>query len=214
MANTFRSQRLVYRAVEENDDDKAFLHSLVTDSENFANFDPQLLKPFSKKDSEKYFANFPEKLLAVLICLPITPSKTLEEEPSSEGTKVLRPIGFIGLQKIESYNLHHRHSNLFLFIGKTEQRKGYGGEAIEWILKWAFEMRGLHRVSIGYMAWNLDAGRLYERLGFVEEGRERECFFFEGGWWDKVVLGMLEGEWRAREAGKREKKKVGGEGGV
>jgi hypothetical protein len=48
MANTFRSQRLVYRAVEENDDDKAFLHSLVTDSENFANFDPQLLKPFSR----------------------------------------------------------------------------------------------------------------------------------------------------------------------
>jgi RimJ/RimL family protein N-acetyltransferase len=115
----------------------------------------------------------------------------------------LKPIGFIGLQKIAEYDLHHRNSDLFLYIEKAKQRKGYGGEAIEWALKWGFDMRELHRVSIGYIGWNPDAGRLYERLGFVQEGRERECFFSQGRFWDKVVMGMLEGEWRALEAKRR-----------
>jgi hypothetical protein len=39
-------------------------------------------------------------------------------------TKVLEPIGTIGLDKI-------RNCNVFVFVEEGEQRKGYGDEAVE-----------------------------------------------------------------------------------
>jgi RimJ/RimL family protein N-acetyltransferase len=65
-----------------------------------------------------------------------------------KGADKLKPIGVVGLGGLPALGLHHSHSGIFLFIEKGEQRKGYGGEAIEWVLKWAFETRGLHRVGI------------------------------------------------------------------
>jgi RimJ/RimL family protein N-acetyltransferase len=121
----------------------------------------------------------------------------------------LKPIGIIGLDKIEEKNAQHRNSNIFIFIEKGKQGKGYGGEAIRWVLRWAFKTRGLHRVGIAYAGWNEGAGRLNARLGFVGEGREREALFWAGMWWDKIGLGILEGEWREREERRRREGEVG-----
>jgi RimJ/RimL family protein N-acetyltransferase len=54
-------------------------------------------------------------------------------------------------------------------------------------------------VGISYYGWNPGAGRLYEKLGFKEEGRERELFWMGGKRWDKIRMGMLESEWAARK---------------
>jgi RimJ/RimL family protein N-acetyltransferase len=82
-------------------------------------------------------------------------------------------------------------------ICREEQGKGYGSEAIKWVLEWGFLAAGLHRVSIACFSFNEGARRLYERLGFVVEGRAREVVWKNGGWHDSIMMGMLEGEWRA-----------------
>ena len=74
------------------------------------------------------------------------------------------------------------------------------------MLEYAFRRAGLHRVEIKVFAWNVGAVRLYQRLGFVVEGREREKYWHEGAWRDYVVLGILEGEWWAREMGEVKEK--------
>ena len=78
------------------------------------------------------------------------------------------------------------------------QSQGYGTEAIEWVLQWGFEMAGLHRIEIGCFGWNDGARRLYERMGFVTESRQREKLWWKGTWWDLIEMAMLEGEWRGR----------------
>jgi RimJ/RimL family protein N-acetyltransferase len=83
-------------------------------------------------------------------------------------------------------------------ICREEQGKGYGTEAIKWALEWAFLAGGLHRVGIGCFSFNEGARRLYERLGFVVEGRAREIVWKNGCWHDVIEMGMLEGEWRER----------------
>jgi hypothetical protein len=40
--------------------------------------------------------------------------------------------------------------------------------------------------------------KLYERLGFVAEGRRREDTWFSIGWHDGGELGMLDREWLAK----------------
>lgn len=57
---------------------------------------------------------------------------------------------------------------------------------------------GLHRMRIGCFSFNEGARRLYEQLGFVLEGRNREAVWKNGAWYDIIDMGMLEGEWRER----------------
>ena len=117
-----------------------------------------------------------------------------------EGEEAKEPIaiGHIALTAPSPLAVHHRDTPIALGIAATYRGKGYGREAIEWALDYAFAMLGMHRVSIGYSAWNEGAGRLYARMGFVEEERRRQARWFRGRWWDSVGLGMLEEEWRER----------------
>lgn len=75
------------------------------------------------------------------------------------------------------------------------QGKGYGSEAIRWGLNHAFKRAGLHKVRIRAFEWNDGAVRLYERIGFKHEGREREALWHEGRFWDSIEMGMIDREW-------------------
>lgn len=97
---------------------------------------------------------------------------------------------------------HHRHSEIGIEIAKAYQGQGFGTEAINWTLKFAFEEAGLHKVNIGCFEYNTEARRLYERLGFKVEGIGREMFRFQGKWWDDYTLGMLDREWEELQAKK------------
>ena len=77
------------------------------------------------------------------------------------------------------------------------QNKGYGAEAINWALDWAFRFGGFHRVEISTVSYNERAMHRYTRLGFVEEGRRREAYWYDRKWYDVVSYSMLEGEWTA-----------------
>jgi RimJ/RimL family protein N-acetyltransferase len=56
--------------------------------------------------------------------------------------------------------------------------------------------RRLHKISLTVLAENHAARRLYEKVGFVEEGRLREVFRRDGQWLDKVTMGLLGDELR------------------
>ena len=53
----------------------------------------------------------------------------------------------------------------------------------------------MHRVSIAAFSFNEGAVRLYQRLGFVLEGRTREVAWYNGKYHDTIEMGMLRDEW-------------------
>jgi RimJ/RimL family protein N-acetyltransferase len=61
----------------------------------------------------------------------------------------------------------------------------------------------IHRIRIGCFSYNTGAERLYKRPGFVEEGKIRQEIWFEGEFYDRIELGMLEDEWRELRSEKR-----------
>lgn len=193
MNSPFRSPRLIYRAVEDTQEDDAFMHSIQADAQAYANSNSTLLRPESRKASSKhrcYVAD--ETMLGVIICLAPT-------DPHQPTTPPV-PIGSISLTNPSPGDEHHRNSYISVDIIAQYQRQGYGSEAINWVLEWGFQMAGLHRIGIESYSWNDGAGRLYERLGFIQEGRRREALWYHGGWHDIVMYSLLEGEWRARQA--------------
>jgi len=188
MADVFKSARLIYRAVEENDGDNSFIHSLRLESGSRATNEPLMFKPVSKASSAKAAAGIRnESYLAVLICL-------------SEDDGAVTPIGRMDLHpEPEKEVKHHRNAEVGIQIKEEYQRKGYGTEAIEWILEWAFKYGGLHRVGMSSFSFSPGAQRLYERMGFVYEGAQREALWYNDGWHNLIFQSMLEDEWRKRQ---------------
>jgi RimJ/RimL family protein N-acetyltransferase len=195
----FKSNRLTYRAIEETDEDKAYMHLIRLDASSQANSNPRVLRPARKVDSDsytKYLAN--EALLGVMMCIP----NTNLEEGSKPGLSATTPIGYISLRAATPTMEHNRNSSITIEIEKEYQGKGYGSETILWVLEWAFMHAGLHRVHIGCFSYNTGAFKLYKKLGFEVEGRQREVAWHNGQWHDAMDLGMLEGEWRAKYGAK------------
>jgi RimJ/RimL family protein N-acetyltransferase len=55
----------------------------------------------------------------------------------------------------------------------------------------------MHSVQLMVFSYNKRAVRLYEKLGFVHEGRIRESLYYDFKWHDKIHYSMLDREWMA-----------------
>jgi RimJ/RimL family protein N-acetyltransferase len=144
------------------------------DPTDFANSNGRYLRPQSRKDAADYLKGVIEdSLLGAIICIP-------PKQPGEAAT----PIGTVHLSKLSPNHTHHRRTTLSIDIVKGYQGQGFGSEAIWWAVEWAFENAGMHRVAIGAFEYNYGARRLYERLGFVQEGIAREEIWYKGRFWD------------------------------
>lgn len=76
-------------------------------------------------------------------------------------------------------------------------RKGFGGEVTRLMLHYAFDILNLHRVQLHVWSDNAAGISIYRRAGFVEEGRLREAMRHDGRYFDFLVMGILDHEWRA-----------------
>lgn len=107
-------------------------------------------------------------------------------------------LGEIVLNEIDE---HSANANLRLSMRPGHRGRGFGGEAIELVLRHAFAEEspglGLHRVSLDVLSINPRAKMLYESLGFVVEGRLRHAHRDGEHWCDAILMGILEDEHRA-----------------
>ncbi|KAI2635879.1 putative GNAT family acetyltransferase [Hypomontagnella submonticulosa] len=184
----FRSARLVYRAVNDTPADEMFVHSIQRDAEAQSGSSYGLLRPESVNASNDIKRHIAEKcLLGAIVCLP----------PDGDSDDIAgEPIGIVCLKPVAPQHAHHRSSDISIDIARKYRGQGYGSEAIRWALWYGFQIAGLHRISIGTFSFNEGAVKLYARLGFTEEGRQRDFMWFNGGWHDHVMFSMLEDEWR------------------
>ncbi|KAK8061933.1 hypothetical protein PG994_008299 [Apiospora phragmitis] len=194
----FQSERLLYRPVEDNDEDKGFIHeAILSDPVSRAMGNPSLFVPVTREVSyAEIEAGMKGSLLGLLICLPGEESTSGDKK---NGDSNSTPIGFLFLHKyISDTTAHLRRTRISIQLAKPYQGKGYGTEAIRWVLAWTFQWAGLHRVEIAAASYNERAVKLYTKLGFTMEGRQREAVFMNGEWYDIVSFGILQHEWKAQ----------------
>ncbi|MEH7061166.1 MULTISPECIES: GNAT family N-acetyltransferase [Bacillus] len=104
-----------------------------------------------------------------------------------------RLIGFVAIHGIEWNN---RMGLLAIGIGEGNDRgKGYGREAINLILNYAFYELNLHRVGLDVISYNKAAIKLYKKMGFQMEGCMREAVQRDGECFDRIIMGILREEW-------------------
>jgi RimJ/RimL family protein N-acetyltransferase len=186
----YHSARLLYRAPEENPIDDAFFQALYGDPSIGSMASSALQRPLSTKERKEIRAEAEAMMfMSVMIC--IIPDEGSDKEPET--------IGAIFLKKQPPILTHNRTHEFGITIARQYQDKGYGTEAISWMLDWSFLTAGLHRVELMVFEWNERAQKVYQKLGFVPEGRRRECLWRGGRWWDCIHMGILAHEWEAKK---------------
>jgi RimJ/RimL family protein N-acetyltransferase len=93
-----------------------------------------------------------------------------------------------------------RVAELRIRIGDKEAwGHGLGTEACALLVAFGFEHLNLGRIWLRVFGSNGRAIRLYEKMGFVTEGRLRRAAFIQGVEEDVVLMGLLREEWAGRQ---------------
>jgi RimJ/RimL family protein N-acetyltransferase len=90
-------------------------------------------------------------------------------------------------------------------IGAAEdRRKGYGTQAVQMLLRFAFAELNLFRVTARVPEYNEAAMAMLKKFGFVGEVRRRQALDRDGRRWDLLVFGLLHEEWSRLQKGEAE----------
>jgi diamine N-acetyltransferase len=88
-----------------------------------------------------------------------------------------------------------RRAEIGIIIGEPQYRsKGFGQQALRLMLRHAFQDLGLHRLYLLVFEDNRGAIRVYEKCGFVIEGKLRQHAYKRGQFKDLVFMGICADE--------------------
>ncbi|MCJ7535026.1 MAG: GNAT family protein [Anaerolineales bacterium] len=116
------------------------------------------------------------------------------EAKQEDGWRLIGNSGFF------SIDWRCRSGEFGIFIGDTAiWDQGYGTEVVRLILQHGFCTLNLHRIFLRVFADNLRAIRVYEKVGFIHEGRQRQAEYHDGQFCDVIFMSMLRPEWDEQE---------------
>jgi diamine N-acetyltransferase len=104
----------------------------------------------------------------------------------------LRPIGWAN---IRDFTNAHGTAEFGIAIGDPADRgHGYGTEAVQLLVDYAFTVLGVHNIWLDTPAYNAAALRAYQKVGFREIGRRRGARVLAGKRYDVVLMDCVPDE--------------------
>ncbi|WP_224269205.1 GNAT family N-acetyltransferase [Haloprofundus salinisoli] len=159
--------------VEE--EDIAFIHESINSPEIWKTMEPS--KPYTLNEIRAIFSS--------------------DSEPSSSVrflvTAETEPIGLVGFSEI---NETAGVAEPSCWIHPDYSGEGYGTEAVELLLEYGFDHCRLHKFVAEVIEFNEPAQHLLDKIGFIEEGRQRDHDFVDGEYHDCILYGLLVTEWQ------------------
>lgn len=175
-------QRVMLRALEHRDLDPIW--------EAYQDFDLELI---TSGDSPPYSDRWVRHFWGQRIDDPAPDMRYFAIEPLPGNPGAGRFAGMCNLQDIDMRN---RHAELGIWLASRDLRGlGYGTDAIQALLPYAFEVTMLEKLYLGAYDFNEGGLRSYERVGFRYEGRLRHMIYYQGRWWDEWPMRILRSEW-------------------
>ncbi len=106
-------------------------------------------------------------------------------------------IGAIGLMQI---NQRFQQAELGILIGEKDcWGQGYGREAIQLLVDFAFSELNLHRIYLRVDVSHIAGIKCYTHCGFIQEGCLREATYHHGHFEDLFIMSILRSEYRSKE---------------
>jgi RimJ/RimL family protein N-acetyltransferase len=162
-----------------------------------------ILRAFEREDAERCYRwmNDPNIVRTLKSRYPIAFSNEIEwldRAMSEAGTERHFAIerkddrSHIGNASIHDIDWVSRTAWFGLFIGEpTAWNRGFGGDAIGTLVRFAFDEMNLDKLRINVFDYNDRAKHVLEGHGFVVEGKLVRDFFREGTWHDIVIFSVF-----------------------
>lgn len=104
-------------------------------------------------------------------------------------------IGIVDIHAIDKYN---RRCYVNCTIGDREYaEKGYDEEALEIVLAYCFNKKGMNKVATTAFDFNTSWIESVEKLGFKKEGQLREHVIKKDKFCDKLLFSLLEKDYQS-----------------
>jgi RimJ/RimL family protein N-acetyltransferase len=98
----------------------------------------------------------------------------------------------VGNIQLSSINFQHRNAMLGIILGREFKGKGYASNACKLLLKHVFDVLCLHRIHLSVIKENKTAIKLYENLGFVKEGIEKDVHNYKSKYFDGIRYNLID----------------------
>jgi RimJ/RimL family protein N-acetyltransferase len=113
------------------------------------------------------------------------------------GVESLSDGTLIGAVRLRDAEPETGIAELDIYLGEKDYwGRGYGTDTMRTICRFGFGKMRLHKITLQVVTENHAAHHIYEKVGFVDEGRLRQVFRRDGQWYDMFIMGLLEGELR------------------
>lgn len=167
-----RGENVALRTIEA--EDITFLRDVVNDPDVRQGL--TIARPINEPQEREYFEErlSSDETIDLLIC--------------HDGD----PVGYVGIHDLDQ---QAGHCEIGIWLAAESHGRGYGTEASRLLTEYAFDALRMHRVIARVLADNDASRRIWEKLGFVEEGVHRDEAFTDGEYVDVHYYGVLEDEW-------------------
>lgn len=99
---------------------------------------------------------------------------------------------FLGEAAINDFDADNESAGYRLWLaGPAVFGRGYGTEATRLVVEYALDRIGLHRLTLEVFSQNPRARRVYEKCGFLVEGRQRDALLWDGTRYDVETMAIL-----------------------
>lgn len=109
--------------------------------------------------------------------------------------EVVENSSFIGHLEID-YGWDKIQPSISITIAPSQQKKGFGTAALKLGLNYIFNNLPAIQANCWVTEWNTNGVNFAEKNGFKHCGRMRRVGFYNGKFFDIVVLDILKTEWR------------------
>jgi RimJ/RimL family protein N-acetyltransferase len=86
---------------------------------------------------------------------------------------------------------HNRSAHVGIQLRPACRGRGLGADVVRVLCRYAFQVRGLHRLQLETLADNHAMIAVAEKLGFTREGATRGSSWVNGRFMDDVIFGLL-----------------------
>lgn len=106
---------------------------------------------------------------------------------------------FVGIIRMDELDRNNRSVRVGADVAPGLRGQGYGTRIYKALLKYCFDMLGMHRVWLLVLDTNEVGVKLYFNSGFRIEGKHREAIFRNGRFVDYLAMSILEDEYGAMQ---------------
>lgn len=105
-----------------------------------------------------------------------------------------------GVLTMHSIDERHGKFSFGILVNRPYRQRGYAEDAVRIVMKFGFRERRFQKCDSACAGDNIASIRLHQKLGFVEEGRRRRQWFYDGHFHDDILWGMTIEEYNVNSA--------------